>query len=123
MLSVAEIYKIMKVPITIADKYQEFFNFMNKEHDLVLTIDEMNEIVSEVEKLKKINDKLTEISLPPFIKDEILGLDGEHFGVETLGNYHNARITWWSSFPKEWEELINWFEKIRRFLEEKFSEN
>ncbi|MBX7173679.1 MAG: hypothetical protein K1X72_22105 [Pyrinomonadaceae bacterium] len=77
----------------------------------------------ELEKLIKIIVNLAKISLPPFIKDEILGLDGEHFGIETLGNYHNARVIWWSSFPKEWKELINWFEKKRIFLEEKFSEN
>ena len=53
MLSVAEILKIMSIPRTIADQYQDFFNFMNQEHDLILTIDEMNEIISEVEKLKK----------------------------------------------------------------------
>ena len=53
VLSVAEILKIMKIPKTIADKYQDFFNFMCQEHDLILTIDEMNEIVSEVEKLKE----------------------------------------------------------------------
>lgn len=35
-----------------ANKYQAFFNFMNQEHDLTLTISEMQEIVSEVEKLK-----------------------------------------------------------------------
>ena len=43
----------MDIVREIADKYQDFFNFMIQEHDLILTIDEMNEIVSEVEKLKK----------------------------------------------------------------------
>ncbi len=37
----------------IADKYQEFFNFMNQEHDLILTIEEMDEIVFEAQRLVK----------------------------------------------------------------------
>lgn len=38
-----------------ADKYQEFFNFFSQEHGLTLTISEMNEILSESNKL---NEKL-----------------------------------------------------------------
>ena len=38
--------------ITQANKYQNFFDFMNQEHNLTLTISEMQEIISEVEKLK-----------------------------------------------------------------------
>lgn len=34
-----------------ADKYQDFFNFMSKEHNLTLTISEMNEIVIQAQKL------------------------------------------------------------------------
>ena len=37
----------------IADKYQELFNFMNQEHDLILTIEEMDEIVFEAQRLVK----------------------------------------------------------------------
>lgn len=36
-----------------ADKYQEFFNFMNQEHDLILTIEQMDEIVFEAQRLVK----------------------------------------------------------------------
>jgi hypothetical protein len=43
----------MYVNTEIADKYQEFFNFMRQEHDLILTISEMDEIVSEAQKLVK----------------------------------------------------------------------
>ena len=34
-----------------ADKYQDFFNFMNQKHGLILTISEMNEILEEAQKL------------------------------------------------------------------------
>lgn len=37
----------------IADKYQDFFNFMNQEHDLILTIEEMDEILHEALKLNE----------------------------------------------------------------------
>lgn len=76
----------------------------------------------EIEMMKKLRKDLAKIQLPVFIKDEILGLDGEHFGVETLGSYHNAKVTWWSSYPQEWKELVDWYEKVRKFLEEKFND-
>ena len=43
----------MYVNTEIADNYQEFFNFMNQEHGLILTIEQMDEIVSEAQKLVK----------------------------------------------------------------------
>lgn len=43
----------MYISTEIADKYQEFFNFMKQEHNLTLTISEMSEIVSEAQKLVK----------------------------------------------------------------------
>ena len=89
VLSVAEIYKIMKVPITIADKYQEFFNFMNQEHNLILTIDEMTEIVSEVEKLKEKliedeEDYLTQKEIENTERNmNLISAFAEHFHMET----------------------------------------
>ena len=41
------------IQIEIAEKYQEFFNFMNKEHNLILTKEQMDEIVYESDKLVK----------------------------------------------------------------------
>ena len=89
MLSVAEILKIMNIPQTIADKYQDFFNFMNQEHDLILTIDEMNEIVSEVEKLKKNliedeDDYLIQKEIEDTEKNmNLISAFTEHFKMET----------------------------------------
>ena len=34
-----------------ANEYQDFFNFMNQEHDLTLTCEEMDEIVFEAQRL------------------------------------------------------------------------
>jgi hypothetical protein len=78
----------------------------------------------EIEKeiFDKLHNDLAKIQLPPFIKDEILGLDGEHFGVETLGFYHNAKITWWSTFPEEWKELVDWYKGVKGFLDKHFSD-
>jgi len=83
---------------------------------------EIKTIEIEKEIFDKIHENLTKIKVLPFVKDEILGLDGEHFGVETLGSYHNAKITWWSSYPQEWKELIEWYEKVRKFLEKEVND-
>lgn len=47
---------IPQVPREVADKYQDFYNFMNQEHNLILTISEMDEILAEALKL---NHKLS----------------------------------------------------------------
>lgn len=41
------------VCLETADFYQEFFNFFSKEHNLILTIQEMDEIRYECRKLEK----------------------------------------------------------------------
>jgi len=38
--------------MNIEEKYQRFFNFMMQEHGLILTRDQMDEILTEAEKLK-----------------------------------------------------------------------
>ena len=38
----------------IADKYQEFFNFLTQEHNITATISEMDEILSESKKLSSL---------------------------------------------------------------------
>lgn len=41
------------IPREIAEQYQDFFNFMSQEHDLILTCEEMDEIVFEAQRLVK----------------------------------------------------------------------
>jgi hypothetical protein len=43
------------------------------------------------------------------------------FGVETLDLFYSGRIICWSEYPQEWQELVSWFEKVRKFLEENFT--
>jgi len=74
----------------------------------------------EKEMLETLHQQLSEIRFPAFVRDEILGLDGESFGVEIFSFYHQARVSWWSIYPDDWHELVRWFEKIQRFLEESF---
>ncbi|MCU0237998.1 MAG: hypothetical protein MUC29_01035 [Pyrinomonadaceae bacterium] len=83
---------------------------------------EIKTIEIEFDFYQKLRSNLSEIQFPPFIKENILGIDGEYFGVKTLDNYHSAKTVWWSDFPKEWKELIDWYEKVRKFLEEKFND-
>lgn len=44
------------VCLETADFYQEFFNFFSKEHNLILTIQEMDEIRHECRKLENRSD-------------------------------------------------------------------
>ena len=74
----------------------------------------------EKEMLDALHQQLSEIRFPAFARDKILGLDGERCGIEILGFYHQARVSWWSVYPDDWQELVRWFEKIQTFLEEKF---
>lgn len=81
---------------------------------------EIKTIEIEKEYYSKIRTELSKIQIPPFIEVESDGRDGEIFGVETLDLFYSGRITWWSSPPFEWNELDDWYEKVRKFLEEKF---
>ena len=65
-------------------------------------------------------ESLSKIVIPPFVEDERIGVDGEHFGIETLGAFHSAKISWWSTFPEEWKEINQWFEITVKFAEEQF---
>ena len=48
----------MFINTEIADQYQGLFNLMSKEHNLILTISEMEEIIIEAKKVKdKIKDE------------------------------------------------------------------
>ncbi len=84
---------------------------------------EIKTVEIEKEAFEKTHFELAKIHLPAFVQDEFLGLDGEHFGVETLGFYHSAKILWWSSYPKEWQLLIDWFEKTVDFIKKKFDDH
>lgn len=57
----------MNIPKEIADKYQGLFNLMNKEHNLTLTIDEMNEIIIEAEQVK--SESISDVTSWLFIDD------------------------------------------------------
>lgn len=49
-----EISEPKVVTRAVADMYQGFFNFMSQEHNLILTISEMNEILNKAFKLNEI---------------------------------------------------------------------
>lgn len=84
---------------------------------------EIKTIEIDREFYRKIRAELSEIKLSPFIEEEMNGRDGELFGVETLDLFYSGRIVWWSECPNEWKELSDWYKKVRKFLEEKFSES
>ncbi|MCD9185604.1 MAG: hypothetical protein LUM44_04170 [Pyrinomonadaceae bacterium] len=84
---------------------------------------EIKTIEIDREFYRKIRTELSKIKLSPFVEVEMNGRDGEIFGIETLDLFYNGRIVCWSECPNEWQELLDWYEKVRKFLEEKFSES
>lgn len=82
---------------------------------------EMKKVEIENELFENLHKQLSEISFPAFAEDENLGRDGKKFGIETLGFYHRARVSWWSVYPKEWQNIVEWFEKTKNYLEKEFS--
>ena len=72
----------------IADKYQEFFNFMSKEHELILTIEQMDEILFEAQKLVK---KLTipDVVVP---KGTLCPSCGEDESIEDWQTYYRCKM-------------------------------
>ena len=74
------------IPREIADDYQEFFNFLNQEHNLTLTISEMDEIVFEAQKLvKKLTIPDVVVRSEQLVCDYCKGMGRKYVGV-TLGN-------------------------------------
>lgn len=84
---------------------------------------EIKTVEIEVEMLRKLHQQLSEISFPAFVEDEILGLDGETSGIETLGCYHQSRVSWWNVYPKQWQKLADWFDTTVKILDQKINES
>lgn len=82
---------------------------------------EIETIEIEWEFYRKLRAELSKIQLPPFLDVEMSGRDGEIFGVETLDYFYSGRIIWWSDYPEEWKDLVDWYEKVRKFLEDFFN--
>lgn len=83
---------------------------------------EIKTVEIELEKLRSWQNQLSKISFPAFISEDYNGRDGEIVGIETLNFFHSAKISWWSEYPAEWQNLVDWYEKVRKFLEENFND-
>lgn len=109
----------------IWEREMDFQRLMNLETDLADDFQlsptfEIKTVEIEWEFYRKLRAELSKIQLPPFLEVEMSGRDGEVFGVETLDLFYSGRITWWSDYPEEWEEMVDWYEKVRQFLEGNF---
>jgi hypothetical protein len=67
-------------------KYQDFFGFMADEHNLLLTITEIEEIIREVKKIDvKTYVECVRTSFPQFLKQgkkyELLAKTEQHFAI------------------------------------------
>lgn len=102
----------------------DFQRLMNLQESLQIEPTfEIKTVEIEWDVYRKLRAELSKIQLPPFLEVEMSGRDGELFGVETLDLFYSGRIIWWSSYPDEWKELVDWYEKVRKILEEKFNKN
>ncbi len=85
---------------------------------------ESKSVKIEAESFKDIFNSLQNIDFPAFANyKRNIGVDGVYYGIETIDFTHNTTVSWWSVYPKEWEKLIEWFEKVTNFLEETFAEH
>ena len=83
----------MYVNKDIADKYQEFYNFMSQEHNLTLTISEMDEIVMEAQRLVK------KLSTPNIV--------GQSEQLKDFADYAQKRM--WEDEDKDLSEFVDEF--------------
>jgi hypothetical protein len=46
-----------------------------------------------------------------------MGLDGTIYTVEfDVMMFGGVKLCWWSSYPEEWEALVQWYKQITEFL-------
>jgi hypothetical protein len=60
--------------------------------------------------------------LPVHGLEEVVGVDGESFGLELSRFLAGVRLRWWCDGPKEWRELTGWHCGLRSFLREQLGE-
>jgi hypothetical protein len=75
----------------------------------------------EKETFDRFFSELKQIEFSAFANYKMIGIDGVTSGIETIGFICNTRISWWSNYPKEWKNLVGWFENTTDFLQGEFS--
>lgn len=84
---------------------------------------EIKSVEIQKEAFDKIFSELEQIRFPAFAGyKKTIGIDGIRYGIETFETTHRTNVSWWSVYPEEWQNLVEWFEKITGFLQAKFSE-
>ena len=67
---------------------------------------------------------LQKIDFPAFANyNNSFGIDGVRCGIEAIESTHKTSIAWWSSYPDEWKDIIEWFENTKNFLKRTFAEH
>jgi hypothetical protein len=60
---------------------------------------------------------LKRLSIPVFIQNNSIGLDGETRGIECGAFMLSAAVSWWCKAPEEWKELEVWFNSAVTFFD------
>lgn len=76
----------------------------------------------EREIYENLYSKLNEIKFSAFASEGTFGVDGESYGIESFCFSNSTRVSWWSVYSDEWQNLVEWFRKTTEFLENKFSD-
>jgi hypothetical protein len=50
--------------------------------------------------------------------DLTIGTDGDQYVIEVGQGQTQARLAWWSGYPRQWEPLDQWFAEMATFLDE-----
>jgi hypothetical protein len=83
---------------------------------------EVESIDFERESFEQLLSDLQKISFSAFANyKNSIGIDGVRHGIETFDFTHKTSISWWSIYPKEWQDLVEWFEKTINYLETEFA--
>jgi hypothetical protein len=69
------------------------------------------------EEIDKRLAELRRLTFPIFIENQLVGIDGDWFGIEMGDGFVSSRISWWSEGPPEWVEVISWYRGMMDFFE------
>lgn len=86
----------------ISTKYQELFNLMNKEHGILLTIAEMDEIINEVQKV--VNKISYNGSLPTPEQSNKAMLRRKTKFVDNMDKFSSRK----NAYKQGWKDCYDW---------------
>lgn len=66
--------------------------------------------------LQQVLDTGANLTVPIVQVANVVGLEGEYFGLETYEVSPSIRLQWWNGGPTEWRHFTDWVGELRSFL-------